>query len=174
MKKLFLITVGIILISFSSLNAQKVGFCEIDKIVPTMPEYEKAKAKLEGEMNEIQLQAEEMQVEFNNKYKIYTENAALPIGDTKKWSTSIQQVKDQELSQLQQRIQDFQYTAQENIQIRQLELLEPITTKIDSVINVIMDEKGFFYIIKDITVIQVNRTKCEDISPLVKQKLGLQ
>ncbi len=174
MKKIFLISLGIILLSFSSLTAQKVGYCEIEKIVPIMPDYEQAKAKLEGEMLEIQTQAEEMQVEFNNKYKQFTDNAALASGDAKKWSPSIQQVKEQELQQLQQRIQDFQYTAQENLQIRQIELLEPITKKVADAIDVIMEEKGFTYVITDLTVIQVNKTKCEDVTPLVKQKLGLQ
>jgi hypothetical protein len=37
-----------------------------------------------------------------------------------------------------------------------------------------MDEKGFSYVIKDLTVIQVNKTKCEDVTPYVKQKLGIQ
>ncbi len=163
----------LILGSFSA-NAQKVGYCELEKIISIMPEYEKAKAKLEGEMQDIQNQAEEMQVEFNNKYKEYTDNMALADSDDKKWSPAIQQVKEQELQQLQQRIQDFQMTAQQTLQDRQLQLMQPITDKVDSVLDVIMNENGYLYIIKDLTVIQVNKKKVDDVGPLVKQKLGLQ
>ena len=174
MKKIFLSLVAVVLFGTVTLNAQKVGYCEIDKIVQIMPEYEKAKAKLEGEVQDIQKQIEEMQVEFNNKYKAYTDNMALKDDDPNKWSPAIVQVKEQELQQLQQRIQDFQSTAQQTIQQRQVELLQPISNKVDSVINVVMNEKGYAFVIKDLTAIQVNKNKTDDISPLVKQKLGIQ
>ncbi len=174
MKRIFLTLTALIILGSFSANAQKVGYCEIEKIISIMPEYEQAKAKLEGEMQEIQNQAEEMQVEFNNKYKEYTDNLALDDNDPKKWSPAIQQVKEQELQQLQQRIQDFQLTAQQSFQDRQLELIQPITDKVDSVLDVIMAEDGYLYIIKDLSIIQVNKKKVDDVGPKVKQKLGLQ
>ncbi len=174
MKKILLGVFGILLFSSVAVNAQKIGFCEIDKIIEIMPEYEKAKAQLEGEVQEIQTQMEEMQVEFNNKYKEYTDNVAMQEGSVGKWSPSILQVKEQELTQLQQRIQEFQYSVDESLQKRQLELLAPISVKLDSVIDVVMQEKGYAFIIKDLNVMQVNQNKCDDISPIVKQKLGLE
>jgi len=173
-RKFFLVIITLFVIASFSVNAQKVGFCDIEKIIEIMPEYESAKARLEGEVMDIQNQAEEMQVEFNNKYKQYIDNVALKEGEAGKWSPAILQVKEKELSQLQQRIQEFQYEAETILMERQYELLLPITTKVDSVIDVLMIEKGYFYVIKDLTVIQVNKTKCDDIAPFVKQKLGLQ
>ncbi|MBN2891847.1 MAG: OmpH family outer membrane protein [Bacteroidales bacterium] len=174
MKKILFGIFGLLLFSSFAVNAQKIGFCEIDKIITLMPEYQRAEAQLEGEVTEIQNQLEEMQVEFNNKYKEYNDNVALKDGTTGKWSPAILKVKEQDLTQLQQRIQEFQYSVQDDLQNRQYELLEPISVKLDSVIDVVMKEKGFTFIIKDLTVIQINRDKCEDISPLVKQRLGLE
>ena len=174
MKKVFLSLITLVIFGSISAQAQKVGYCEVDKIVQIMPEYITAKAKLQGEVKDIQSQAEEMQVEFNNKYKAYNDNVALPDGDKTKWSTAIVQVKEQELQQLQQRIQDFQQTAQQTIQKRQVELLQPISNKVDSVIDVVMAEKGISFVFKDLTTIEINKKKCEDVSPFVKQKLGLQ
>ena len=154
-------------------EAQKVGYCEIDKIIQIMPEYETAKAKIEGEVEEMQLQAEEMDVELNVKYKAYTDNVALNDGESGKWGPAILQVKEQELTQLQQRIQEFQMNSQMTLEQRQYELLEPISLKLDSAINVVMENDGYSYIIKDLTVIQVNKKKCTDISQAVKQALGL-
>jgi len=155
-------------------NAQKIGYCQIENVITIMPEYELAQAKLEGEMQDLQTQAEEMQVEFNNKYKAYTDNLALPDGDPNKWSTARLQVKEKELTDLQQRIQEFQSTASTTLQQRQYELLQPISDKLDSVIDVVMAEKGYSFVIKELTVIQVNKSKCDDVTPFVKQKLGLQ
>ncbi len=174
MKKVFLAVITLVVFGSISVKAQKVGYCEVDKIVQIMPEYTKAKAKLQGEIKDIQDQSEEMQVEFNNKYKAYNDNVALPASDKTKWSPAIVQVKEQELQQLQQRIQDFQQTAQQTIQKRQMELLQPISNKVDSVIDVVMDEKGISFVFKDLTTIEINKKKCEDIGPFVKQKLGLQ
>jgi len=174
MKKLLLTLFLITTFGIFAGNAQKIGYCETEKIITLMPEYEKAKAKLEGEIKDVQNQMEEMQVEFNNKYKAYTDNVSLPANDPKKWSPSVQQLKEKELQDLQQRIQDFQTSIQQSLQERQIQLMQPLTNKLDSVINVVMEEKGFTFIIKDLNVIQVNKTKCEDITPLVKQKLKIQ
>jgi len=100
MKKVFFTIITLVIFGTFSANAQKIGFCQIDQIVQIMPEYEQAKAKLEGEVKDIQDQAEEMQVEFNNKYKAYNDNVALAAGSANKWSDAILQVKEQELQQL--------------------------------------------------------------------------
>ncbi|MEA3450444.1 MAG: OmpH family outer membrane protein [Bacteroidota bacterium] len=174
MKKLFLSVITLVILGTISVDAQKFGFCELDPIVQIMPEYNKAQAILEGEILDVQNQTEEMQVEFNNKYKAYNDNIALAKGTTGKWGPAIIQVKEQELQQLQQRMQSFQQTSQQALQQRQMQLLKPISDKVDSVINVIMDEKGLSFVFKDLTSVQVNKKKCMDISPFIKEKLGLQ
>ncbi|MBN2662124.1 MAG: OmpH family outer membrane protein [Bacteroidales bacterium] len=174
MKRIYLTIIGLVFLSSLSLNAQKIGYCELESIITIMPEYQLAQAKLEGEVRDIESQAEEMQVEFNNKYQAYTDNAALATGATGKWSSAIQAVKEQELADLQQRISDFQSTAQQTLQMRQFELLEPITAKLDSVIDVIMVAEGITFVVKDLSVMQVNKAKCIDVGPMIKQRLGLQ
>lgn len=174
MKKTFLTIIAIFALGLINLSAQKIGYCQIDKVITLLPEYEQAKAKLEGEMTDIQSQMEEMQVEFNNKYKVYTDNQALASTDAKKWSPTVQQLKEQELTQLQQRMQDFQSTVQQTLQQRQADLMQPISNKLDSVINVIMKENGYLFVIKDSTVISVNKSKCDDITPMIKTKLKIQ
>jgi len=37
-----------------------------------------------------------------------------------------------------------------------------------------MNERGISFVFKDLTTVEVNKKKCEDVSPFVKQKLGLQ
>jgi len=177
MKKVLLtiLAVSVILISVAfTVASSKIGYCDVTTIIQIMPEYEKAKATLESEITKYQNQAEQMQVEFNNKYKEYTDNAALAKTDPNKWSPAIQTVKEQELQQLQQRIQDFQQTAQEDIQNKQVELFNGVQAKVDSVIDVVISENNYLFIIENLQDIRVNKTLLDDISPNVKQKLGLQ
>ncbi len=174
MKKIFLGIIGLILVSSFTVNAQKIGYCEIDKIIQIMPEYELAQAKIEGEYKDMQAQMEEMQVEYNNKLNEYQQNMELKAGDPNKWSSARQKAKEQDLTLLQQRIQEFQMTAQSTLEQSQMNLLQPISNKLDSVIDVVINEKGYLYIIKDLNAIQVNKNKVDDIGPVVKQKLKLQ
>lgn len=174
MRKIYLTIIGLVFIGTLSLNAQKIGYCELETIITIMPEYTLAQAKLEGELRDIETQAEEMQVEYNNKLQAYSDNVGLADGVTGKWSPTVLAVKEQELSDLQQRIYDFQSTAQQSLQMRQYELLEPISAKVDSVIDVIMTDEGLSFVIKDLTTVQVNKAKCIDVTPMIKQRLGLQ
>ncbi len=175
MKKFIgILAVMFILMSFSTLVTQKIGYCDIQQIIPLMPDYEQAKAKLEAQAQDYQNQLEEMQVEFNNKYKDYTDNAALDDNDPKKWSPAIQKMKEQELTDLQQRIQDFQMTIQQELQDSQVKLLSDIQAKVDSVIDVVIQENNYWFVIENTQDIRVNKNLVDDVSPVVKQKLGLQ
>lgn len=139
-----------------------------------MPDYEQAKAKLEAQAKDYQNQLEEMQVEFNNKYKDYTDNASLGDKDPKKWSPAIVKMKEQELQDLQQRIQDFQTTIQQELQDSQVKLLNGIQDKVDSVIDIVIQENNYWFVIENTQDIRVNKNLVNDVSPTVKQKLGLQ
>lgn len=177
MKKVILsiIIVSVIFVSVAfTVAASKIGYCDVTKIIQIMPEYEKAKATLENEITKYQNQAEQMQVEFNNKYKEYSDNMALDKSDPNKWTPAIQQMKEQELQQLQQRIQDFQQTAQQDIQTKQTDLLNAVQAKVDSAIDVVIAENNYLFIIENLQDIRVNKTLLDDVSPAVKKKLGLQ
>ena len=175
MKKIIgILAVVFILMSFTTLVTQKIGYCDVQQIIPLMPDYEQAKAKLEAQAKDYQNQLEEMQVEFNNKYKDYTDNAALADNDPKKWSPAIQKMKEQELSDLQQRIQDFQSTIQQDMQDSQVKLLSGIQSKVDSVIDIVIQQNSYWFIIENTQDIRVNKKLIDDVSPVVKQKLGLQ
>ncbi len=164
---------GLLLLSLWGF-AQKIGYCQVDQIIAIMPEAEKAKAQYEKEVQDYQNELEQMQVEYNNKLKEYQDNMALPDNDPKKWSKLVIQNKEQELMQLQQRIYEFQNQAQTELQKRQVELMQPVYNKVDSVLGVIAKEKGLSIILKDNTLVYINQDKCVDVTPEVKQKLKLQ
>ena len=78
------------------------------------------------------------------------------------------------LQEMQQRIQQFQQTAEQDVQKQRVEIFKPILDKANKAIADIAKENGFTYIL-DITqgaVIYHAETSI-DILPQVKQKLGL-
>ncbi|PLX06722.1 MAG: hypothetical protein C0596_13500 [Marinilabiliales bacterium] len=104
--------------------------------------------------------------ELEKKYNDYMENEAT-------LSPSIKQMKEEELMNLQQRIQAFQVSAQEDMQAKEMELLQPIYTKIQDAIKEVGEENGFMYIF-DVSTLLYHSAESTDVTTLVKTKLGIQ
>jgi outer membrane protein len=58
-------------------------------------------------------------------------------------SESIRQLKEQELGQLQQRYQDFQQIAQQDMQRKEAELMNPIYDKANEAVKKVASEGGY-------------------------------
>jgi len=173
MKRILLIS-GILLFLLNSFSyAQKFAYVDTDAIIALMPETEIAKAKYEGQIIELQNQLEEMQVELNNLYQAYQDNESLVEGTTGKWSKAIKQVKESEITQLQERIATFQESAQVTVQDLQTELYKPIYDKIDLAVSTVAKEKGYFCVFDINSILYVNPEKCDDISADIKTNLGI-
>ena len=110
---------------------------------------------------------EAMQVEFNNKYQDYVSKK-----DT--YSELIRQTKESELQEMNQSIQQFQQTADQNVQKQRTEIFKPVLDKANKAISEVAKENNFTYIfdISAGTVIY-HADNSTDILPLVKLKLGL-
>lgn len=146
----------------------KLGHIETQKLIQAMPEMAKARETMEAKQNEIEKELTNMQEQFKVKFEEYSKNG-------KTMSDVIRAAKEQELQELQQRIQSFQQIAVENLEKTQAELMQPIMEKAMNAIKEVGKENGFTYIF-DLSqggiLYQADNT--EDVLPLVKRKLGLQ
>lgn len=163
--------IGIFLIGlFSSLNAQKnlkFGYIDLQKLIAQMPEADSAKRTLEKETKAIKDQLETMQVELNNKYNDYLNKAD-------SMTAFIKQSKEVELQDMQERISNFSNAGEQNIQQLQAKLYQPIIDKAQKAINTVAQANGFTYIFDlSANFILYHAPETEDITPLVKQNLGL-
>ena len=86
-------------------------------------------------------------------------------------SSSVRKIREQELLEMQNRIQEFQYSVQEDMEEKQLELAKPFQDKIQNAINAVAKEHQYNYIFD--TQILLYSDGGDDITPLVKKKLGL-
>jgi outer membrane protein len=164
---------GILLFAVLILAAQdgfaqsfKTGHINRDEIIMAMPDYDTAMKQYNAYGQELTNALELMQVEYNNKLDQY-------VKDSKNLSDIVKANKEQELADMQTRIGNFQQQAQEQLQEKQAELLNPIIEKATNAINAVAKEGGFIYIYDVRTLVYVDTVKSTDIAPLVKSKLGI-
>lgn len=144
----------------------KFGHISGDELIQALPEYDSAVVKLENYRQELVNALELLSVELNNKSDTYNK-------EEKNYTDMVKQVKQNELIDLNRRIQEFQTTAQENMQNKQIELIQPIYEKVESAIKSAAKENGFVYVFDTTTLRYFDETKSTDIAPLVRAKLGL-
>jgi outer membrane protein len=146
----------------------KFGHINSDELIQSMPEYDSATVKLEKFRKELVNALELMQVELNTKSEAYQKEA-------KNLSDIVKQTKEQELMDMQKRIQDFQTNAQTQLQNKQSEVFQPIYTKVDKAIKDIGKENGFFYVfdVAKGALLYFDEAKSVNVMPQVKTKLGL-
>jgi len=107
-----------------------------------------------------------MQSELETKYADYTVNE-------KTYSELIKTTKQKELQDLNDRIQTFQSTAQEDWQNKENELLTPLFNKAKKGIEDVAKENGYTYIFDTSGGVLLYFEPTDDIAPLVKKKLGI-
>jgi outer membrane protein len=144
----------------------KTGHINRDDIIMAMPDYDTAMKAYNAYGQELTNALELMQVEYNNKLDQY-------VKDSKTLTDLVKTNKEQELSDMQGRIANFQQQAQVQLQEKQTELLNPIIEKVTAAINDVAKAQGFVYVYDVRTLIYFDATKSTDVAPLVKAKLGL-
>ncbi len=159
----------VIISSAGSAQSFKFGHINSEELIQALPEFDTATAKLEKYRQELVNYLELMSVELNNKSDTYNK-------ESKNLTDLVKQTKEQELIDLNRKIQEFQSSAQQNLQDKQVELFQPIYARVDKAIKDIGKENGFTYIFtvgQGSPLVFFDETKSTNIMPLVKTKLGI-
>ena len=146
----------------------KFGHINSDELIRALPEFDTANANLEKFRQELVNALELMSVELNNKSDTFTK-------ESKNLTDIVRQTKEQELIDMNRRITEFQANAQEQLQNKQVELFQPIYTKVDKAIKDVGKENGFLYVfdIAKGSLLYFDETKSTNVLALAKVKLGL-
>ena len=144
----------------------KLGHLNSTELMQIMPGRDSAQAafQAEVEMHEAQLKA--MQEELQNKYNDYQERQT-------QMTDLIRKTKEQEIRDLGQRIESYQQNAQQMLQEKEQELLQPIIDRAKKAIADVAKENGYTYIFDATGGALLYQQDSDDILPLVKKKLGL-
>lgn len=169
MKRVLLCLALTIGISATSVAQQKIGHIDVEELVAEMPETQTANAEVQKFQEQLEGDSQAMQEEYMTKMQ----NAQSNI-DT--WTQLRLQKEQEELEAMGQRIMQFNQSAQQELQRKQMDLMLPIIEKAQEAINTVAKSNSFTYILdssagKAVVVFLENG---EDIMPLVKAELGIQ
>lgn len=161
-KKLLL---AIVMIVPSMAFAQKFGVVNAQPIIEAMPDMAEARTALETASKKFEDEFKNIQEEFNKKYtEFQTMGEETP-----------QTIKDRrmsEITELGQKMDQFRSTATQDLQRQQEQLMAPIQQKVMTAIQSVGAEGEYTMIFENNVPIYVG-SSVEDITPKVKEKLGL-
>lgn len=153
-------------LSTFSFAQSKIGHINTNELLKQMPEVVEAQKKVD-EINKLyQERIDAMVAEYTQLYKSIQE---LPENTTQ----AIFEDEQKKLIQMEERIQSFREKAEEESMAKQKELLEPILEKVQKAIDEVAEEEGFDYVLDTSAGIVLFANDSDDITPLVKAKLGL-
>ena len=146
-------------------SAQKFGHINTQELFAAMPEVAQVKLKMDTIQGQYENQLASMNEEFQKKVQDYqTQEATM--------AEAIKQIRQQELQEMQQRIQLFYQTAEQDIQKKQQELLAPVHEKMTKAIKAVGERDGYTYIFDSASMVHIGADAI-DATPAVKKELGI-
>lgn len=149
-----------------AISAQKFGHVNTQELFAQMPEVAQVRLKMDTINNQYENQLASMNEEFQRKYQDYVAQEAT-------MADAIKQIRQQELQEMQQRIQLFYQTAEQDIQRKQQELLTPIHERMAAAIKAVGQREGYTYIFDSAAMVHIGED-ATDVMPAVKRELGIQ
>jgi outer membrane protein len=166
MIKKLLVAIMIALPMCVAAQAPKFGIVNVNNVFEAMPDKTTAQTTLETASKTYEDEFKKLTDELEKKYTEFQGLAA----DTPE---TIKQRRIQEIQEFEQKIQQFLATAQQDLQRQQEKLMAPIQQKIQTAIQAVGSENGFTFIFPDAMPSFVG-ADVQDVTPLVKAKLGIQ
>ncbi|MAZ97051.1 MAG: hypothetical protein CMP53_05970 [Flavobacteriales bacterium] len=169
MKRVLLVFALTIGFAATAVAQQKIGHIDVEELVAVMPETQTANAEIQKYQEQLEGDSQAMQEEYMTKMQ----NAQANV-DT--WTQLRLQKEQEELEAMGQRIMQFNQSAQQELQRKQMDLMLPIIEKAQEAINTVAKSNSFTYILDSSTgkAVVVFLDNGEDIMPLVKAELGIQ
>ncbi len=166
-KSIFVISLITISLSSFSQSTPKFGHVDFAELYSLMPEKDSIQNVFETYQQSIRDQYLAMQNELENKYLDYQANLST-------MSDIIKQTKEAEIQDLQQRMEAFQATAQQDLVNKENELASPIIEKARNAVKEVAKENGYTYIFNSSEGLLLYSEPSDNILQLVKTKLGIQ
>jgi outer membrane protein len=148
-------------------KAQKIGHVDFPALIQAMPGQDSINKAYEAYARGLENQLSTMQAELENKQMDYEANKAT-------MSNIIRQTKERELQDLYNRLMEFQQTAQSDLGEYEGQLLDPLVEKARKAVNEVAKENGYTYILNTAQGMVLYSESGDDITPLVKEKLGIE
>ena len=154
------------MLSCTTLFAQKFGHINSQEVMLSMPETTEMQNKLQAVAKDWEENLELINVEFNNKLQDFQKNL-------NSMSDAARQIKEKDLNDLRQRGSEMQQMAQQDLARQEQELMTPIIEKAQNAIQTVSKNGGFTAIFETGSLVYFDEATLIDITPLVKKELGI-
>ena len=159
------IIIAMMLIAPMAISAQKFGHINTQELFTQMPEVAQIKLKMDTIQGQYETQLASMQEEIQKKMQDYQAQEAT-------MADAVKQIRQQELQEMNQRIQLFYQTAEQDIQKKQQELLTPVHEKMSKAIKTVGERENYTYIFDSAAMVHIGADAI-DVTPAVKKELGI-
>ena len=149
----------------------RIGYTNVDYLISLHPDSKKVDAELKSYRAQLDKQGEEFVKDFREKYEAFQKGGQM-------MSEPVRATKEKELMDMQGRMEEFQKSAESEMQKKQLDLLQPVLDKVQKGINAVAEENGYTYIFNSdagfgTTPILLYGPENENVSDKVLKKLGI-
>lgn len=165
MKKIFVIAAAA-LVSFAAMAQPKFAHVNFSELVQLMPEADQARATIQASSQEAQETYQAMVEEFNSKYQTYQQKVST-------WTPAIRESKEKELTEIQQRIQNFEQSVQAELAQQQQTLMAPIQKKAMDTVTELAKKEGYIFVFDLSQVLYFDPAQSTDLTPAARKALGI-
>lgn len=163
MKKLIILLVA--LLPLGVFAQDKLAYVNVNDIFAAMPERAAMEKQLETLQKGYEDELKTMQDEYERKSSAF-------ISQQDSLAENIKLRRMQEIEDIRSRMDNFIPVAQQDMQKKQQELLQPLQEKVMAAIKAVGEEKGYTYIFNPQVFLYTSSTAV-DATAFVKAKLGL-
>ena len=165
MKKLVLFA-AMALVTVTGFAQPKFAHVNFTELVQLMPEADKAREAMNASQKEASETFQSMYEEYQTKMQQYQQKAAT-------WTPAIKESKEKELAGIQQRLEEFNQTIQQELQQQQQQLMAPIYQKAQDAVNTIAKAGGYIYVMDQSTFLYFDPKQSVDITPEARKALNI-
>ena len=167
MIKKVLLAIAVICPMLLSAQTLKVGLVDVDAIFAVMPETAAAQTQLKEVSDKYAAEYNKLVEEMN---RLMTEYQNMPENEL----PAIKERKARELTDYQQKLEQFQASAGQDLQNMQSDLMGPIQQKINQAVESVGKEGGYSLIqMYNPQLTLYHAAPVEDVTDAVKAKLGV-
>ena len=145
----------------------KIGHVNIQEILKQLPETDSIRIIMEQEASDMEELYQEMIREHEGNLKKYE-------AEKETYSEFIRTSKEKDLMEMSSKIQQFQQNANQQLQKRNMELIQPVYTKINDAIGKVALKNSFTYVLDLSTgAVAFQSPTSQNLNSIVLQELGL-
>jgi len=161
-----IIAAALALLSTAAFAQSKFAHVNFTELYQLMPESDEARTQMNASSNEAQETYQAMMEEIQTKYTQYQQKAST-------WTATIRESKEKELTDMQNRLQEFEANIQQELSALQNQLMAPIIQKAQETVQKLAKDGGYIYVFESTNLLYVDSDQSTDLTPAARKALGI-